>query len=446
MFDTDIESEFPAVDLDRLTADELAVWEAEPDPPAQVIPDDLAEWLPGPFLGVILSATDISRLSDYDRIVLLKARSRFIAHQQAEFYAELASIHAAVTEISPGFAIEEIFDGATAEVRAALSWTRRAAENHLGFSLDMLERLPQVWEALHAGKIDLAKARVLANETAHLEESTAQTVADTALERASQLTTGQLGAWLRLLSIAVNPEEAESRYIEAVEERRLVSEANVSGTSNLLGLDMAPHRVTAVKRRIDRIARSLKTREESRTMDQLRADVYLDLLSGKTAKKGEGGDRGVVHMTSDLKTLAKLAENPGELAGYGPVIADINRQVAQAQAKSEWRWTVTDPATGEIITGTTRRRPTAAQRRQVEAETPTCVFPGCRMPASRCDIDHNQAWADGGPTTNPNLGPFCRHDHVIRHQHGWKVKQLRPGVYQLTSRLGHIYTTTGLPP
>ena len=26
---------------------------------------------------------------------------------------------------------------------------------------------------------------------------------------------------------------------------------------------------------------------------------------------------------------------------------------------------------------------------------------------------------------------------------GWKVKQLRPGVYQLTSRLGHTYMTTG---
>jgi len=30
---------------------------------------------------------------------------------------------------------------------------------------------------------------------------------------------------------------------------------------------------------------------------------------------------------------------------------------------------------------------------------------------------------------------------------GWKVNQLRPGVYQLTSQLGHTYITTGgLPP
>ncbi|MEE8375472.1 MAG: HNH endonuclease signature motif containing protein [Acidimicrobiia bacterium] len=37
------------------------------------------------------------------------------------------------------------------------------------------------------------------------------------------------------------------------------------------------------------------------------------------------------------------------------------------------------------------------------------------MPATDCDLDHRNAWADGGPTTEDNLAPLCRHDHIVRH-------------------------------
>jgi hypothetical protein len=66
-------------------------------------------------------------------------------------------------------------------------------------------------------------------------------------------------------------------------------------------------------------------------------------------------------------------------------------------------------------------------------------------PPTRRQPDHNQEWAKGGATEPGNLAPFCRHDHVIKHK-GWKTRQVRPGVYQLTSPLGHTYTTGPDPP
>ena len=66
-------------------------------------------------------------------------------------------------------------------------------------------------------------------------------------------------------------------------------------------------------------------------MDQLRADVYLDLLLGADTN-GKGG---VVDIHVDLETLAGLSETPGELAGYGPVIADIARQTTNKQTKAK---------------------------------------------------------------------------------------------------------------
>jgi hypothetical protein len=68
------------------------------------------------------------------------------------------------------------------------------------------------------------------------------------------------------------------------------------------------------------------------------------------------------------------------------------------------------------------------------------------MPAINADLDHRTPYSDGGPTTDDNLGPLCRHDHCIRHQHAWTYTPLPNGTHQWTSRLGHTYTTSGTPP
>ena len=115
-----------------------------------------------------------------------------------------------------------------------------------------------------------------------------------------------------------------------------------------------------------------------------------------------------------------------------------------AQQKAEWRFTVTDE-NGQIVhTGITRRRPTAAQVRHIQSLQPTCTFPGCRMPARDCDLDHEVPWAKGGPTTVENLGPKCRHDHRLK-DHGWSHR-FADGQHIWTSPMGHTYITNRQSP
>ncbi|MCH7900361.1 MAG: HNH endonuclease, partial [Acidobacteria bacterium] len=115
--------------------------------------------------------------------------------------------------------------------------------------------------------------------------------------------------------------------------------------------------------------------------------------------------------------------------------------------KAEWRYTVTDPDTTQVIhTGTTTRRPTTALKRYVQAAYRHCVFPGCRMPSADCDLDHTVAVKDGGPTTENNLAPLCRHHHRAKHQAPWKPRRLPNGDHQFTSPLGHTYITSGRSP
>ncbi|MGI8518395.1 MAG: HNH endonuclease signature motif containing protein [Acidimicrobiia bacterium] len=178
-------------------------------------------------------------------------------------------------------------------------------------------------------------------------------------------------------------------------------------------------------------------------MDQIRADVLLDLLEGCQHQE-LGGRRPIVDLRVDLTTLIGLNDNPGEIPGFGPIIADLARQLADQQ-KSQWRFTVMDDCE-VVMTGTTRRRPSRPQRRRIEARHPSCVFPGCRAPSIHSDIDHRQRWADGGPTEDWNLAPLCDHNHGSKDRGGWHLEMVDRDTYKWTSPLGLKYLVEIEPP
>jgi hypothetical protein len=296
-----------------------------------------------------------------------------------------------------------------------------------------------------AGRIDRRRANLMVHGTDHLSDVVARQVADAALEKAPGLTTGQLTGLLRRLAVEADPDDAKHRFETAVDERRVTVEPGVDGTAHLHLWDAPPDRAARIRQRLDVLARSLRVAGESRTMDQLRADVMLDLLDPDTAHTVRS-QRGSLTLTVDVETLAGLSERSGDLGGYGPVIADIARQIADGSKDAELRFTVTDRDGRPIQAGVTRRRPTAEQTRLVETMYPTCVFPGCRIPASRCDLDHTTPWAEHHHTGVDNLAPLCRHDHRIRHHTGWSYRRTSTGDIQWTSPLGHRYTTSGRSP
>jgi hypothetical protein len=409
----------------------------------QVIPPRLDEMAPGPVLGTFLSGVDVGRLSGYDRVVVLRARQRMASHYTALVYTDMVSIADAYDAEYPDWSQAANAACAAAEIRSALHLTRRAADIELSFALDLCRRLPQVHQMLMSGLIDARRAKTIDRGTCHLSIGAARGVVERIAQAAPRLTTGELAARIKKLCIEADQDEATKRYKRALSDRRIIAEPTVDGTANLLGLDLPPDKVAAVTRRINEIARSLRGDGETRTMDQLRADVHIDLLQGKDHKTRS---KGVINMTVDLDTLAGLADHPGELNGFTPVISDIARQVAQDQPDSEWRYTVTDTETGQPVhTGTTRRRPTNAQRRRIESRTRTCVFPGCRMPAIDSDLDHTTGVAEGGATDDNNLAPLCRNDHCLKHN-GWTYKIQENGEFEWTSPLGHTYKNRRAPP
>ncbi len=438
----------PGTDIDMVTEfPELAALVDRSDRTPGV-PAGLDSIPPGAVLAGYLASIDVSEVSGFDQVTVLRAHQRMASHYQARLYTAMAAVTTTFEDADPepdvGF--HSAAEDAAVEVGTALQLTRRAADNEMGFALSLRRRLPQVHDMLQSGMIDIRRARCIDTSTAHLPIAAARNVVERIAEAAPELTTGQLRARIRKLCIETDPDDAKQRHDRAVTDRRIVMEPTLDGTCNLTGFDLPVADATRAANRINTIARSLRRKGETRTIDQLRSDVFLDLLNGTNHYTTTTRGRGTVHVTVDLDTLTALTEHPGELAGYGPVISDIARQIATESPDAEWRWTLTDTVTGEPITnGITSRRPTAQMRRNVETRHRWCVFPGCRMPSVESDLDHSKALQHGGKTSEHNLAPLCRFHHILKH-HGWTTEKLDNGGYQWTSPLGHTYTTRRAPP
>ncbi|MDN3353966.1 HNH endonuclease signature motif containing protein [Actinomadura sp. DC4] len=151
-----------------------------------------------------------------------------------------------------------------------------------------------------------------------------------------------------------------------------------------------------------------------------------DAGAGALALERAVGDQvGTVHLTVPLATMLGLSAEPGQAAGYGPLTAEVARQMAAVASSPATRWCVTvTGADGEPLHhGHLNYRPPAAMAHVVRALQPTCRFPGCTRPSRDCDLDHRVPYEQGGATCPCNLQPLCRRHHRTKAAKGWTVTQ-----------------------
>jgi len=323
-----------------LTCREMADGWAHPE--RHVLPDGLEEIVPGPYLAAIVSSADSSKLNGHDVVRLMQSRSRLSAHDEAGKLAAMAEVaHAPPCDPESGVlrSTDEV-EYAAVEVAAALTLTRRMSEIELSRAVSLTGRLVRVWRSMSRGDIDLGKAKIFDLTLGHLPAETVNAVLNQVLDEATGLTTGQLRARLGRLVLEIDPDGTKSSYEEELEERNVAVGSNPDHTANFSIYSAPPEDVTAARANVESIARSLKTREEPRTLEQIRADVALDLLMGRHFAESSGGGR--VDVTVPALTLAGLSDEPGHLGGFGPVFAEIARKTVRENIDGEWVFTVTD--------------------------------------------------------------------------------------------------------
>ncbi|MEI7660389.1 MAG: DUF222 domain-containing protein, partial [Actinomycetes bacterium] len=150
-----------------------------------------------------------------------------------------------------------------------------------------------------------------------------------------------------------------------------------------------------------------------------------------------------INVTIDLPTLLGLAENPGQLSGYGAIPASVARELA---SDASWKRFITDPLTGNLLDyGREKYEPPQALADFLLARDRTCRFPGCRQPATRTDIDHAHSWETGGETNIENLGLLCRRHHRLKTHGRWGLLSNLDGSCEWTSPVGKKYFVPARP-
>ena len=322
---------------------------------------------------------------------------------------------------------DEFFD---AEIAAAMHWTSRWTSDQIAMALALASKLPRTLDALKKGDIDLYKARVLYDRTLPLSADLAAEVEERVLSKAP----GQTGAQMRQLTnrvvMRVDPQGHRERAEERKKQRCTGIDALEDDMARIWAF-LPVHLAAACSARVDSIARQTHTPDDPRTLDQVRADVFADLLLATPDKAS--AVKVELYVTVSAATLMGLSEQPGEIAGHGMITADLARQLA---GDATWRRLLTDPVSGEALEfGTATYRPPAALRRFVWTRDRTCRFPGCMRASYQSDLDHTVPFPMG-TTSAANLGAFCRRHHRAKHRTAWQVSQPKPGRFCFRSPAG----------
>lgn len=343
-----------------------------------------------------------------------------------------------------------------AEVAAALRIGERAAHTQLDLARRLVHDFPRTLAALRIGDLPETHARALVHESCGLATPSLKPYEDQML-RAKDLGITRFERLAQRVRASLEPEALIERHREAVQERRVGLEAAPDGMAWYGALLPAQEAVGAAAA-VTGLARALKVEGETRTLSQLEADVFRDLIldavgavppamPGAAVVPSPAARRGVrpeVLLQVPVLTAMGLDNAPGALDGYGPVDAETARELC-AQAPGFIR-ILTDPADGATRSfGRTTYRVPAELKRFLRARDEVCRFVGCSRSAALCDIDHTVPWHEHGETVEANLAHLCRGHHRLKERGRWRVRHDPGGVLSWTSPTGRTYQTKPAP-
>lgn len=333
------------------------------------------------------------------------------------------------------------------ELAAALRITEYAAGDLIALALAVVRDHPAVHASLSRAGMTEQHADILVRELRALEPEHHERVRSEAIALAETLPVGTFRRALRKLVETVRSVTLTERHEAAVQNRRMLVEHVDDGMAwlHLYGPAVEAH---AVHARVTAIAKVLGQQDaETRTLDQLRSDVVFDLLiDGHTAAHPENarGIRASVAVTTPVLSLLDdahaTAADPPVVEGIGPIPIQTARELCGSA--HDWMRILTHPETGIVLSvGRDRYKPPPSLRKLVRWRADRCMAPGCHMPASRCEIDHNTAWEHGGHTSLDNLCPLCKGHHTVKHHGGWRVQQIQGsgGAIEWVSPTGRRY-------
>lgn len=334
-------------------------------------------------------------------------------------------------------------------------------------------------EEVCQGHLPTQKANVILNSAADLVPEHASQVISRAVVIAPDNNAPQLRRKVNRLVHALDPAAADARHDRAVAESRVEFVPAPDGMA-WINVFLPAQQATAAFHSIDALARQWREEDRQRRgedslvrdtedpvpLDMWRAQAFTALTTttvggvagcdaghhtghtaccdtGHDTRDNAGQDCGhnagqdcghnsghhsggrmgsgvEVHVTVAASTLLGLDDLPAELSRYGAISARQAREIAQ---DATWRRILTNDQGQTELVGSNTYKPGRILTRTVQHRDQTCTFPGCAVPALRCDLDHILAYDPDIPaveqTVAANLHALCRYHHNAKTHGGW---------------------------
>jgi len=447
--------------------------------PREILDIEVAELLkakPGYLtLGELIEINPLS-LSSAGRIDYLSALDRqesWICALKQEALVAIAGEYAD----EDGGVFGCVDDEEREDVATALRLSPTTAQSRIDVARVLIGHLPNTISALSTGEISVAHATVIARETATaikngLSPESVFRVEQTALAHAEFHTPGQVASKVKTAIAKLAPEDFEELVDRARDSRRVTFYPEADGMATVIAILPAEDAQTVMKSIEAYIVKRNQEEEACQcdglagiskdclhhshegaaewsmlSADMKRADALTAIASqalAALANDVQPHRRPItISVAIDLQTLIGLAENPGQLAGYGAIPASVARRLA---ADGNWQRFVSDPTTGNLLDfGREKYTPPQELVDYLLARDRICRFPGCRRTGQGSDIDHAQSWETGGETNPANLGLLCRRHHRMKTHGGWSLESNPDGSCLWKSPKGKTFFVPSRP-
>ena len=341
------------------------------------------------------------------------------------------------------------------DVATALRLSPTTAQSRIDVARVLVGHLPNTISALSTGEISVAHATVIARETATaikngLSPESVFRVEQTALAHAEFHTPGQVASKVKTTIAKLAPEDFEELVDRARDSRRVTCYPEADGMATVIAILPAEDAQTVMKS-IEAYILKQDAQDAADwsllSADMKRADALTAIASQALASMAHDVQPHrrpiTISVAIDLPTLLGLAENPGQLAGYGAIPASVARRLA---ADGNWQRFVSDPTTGNLLDfGREKYTPPQELVDYLLARDRICRFPGCRRTGQSSDIDHAQSWETGGETNPANLGLLCRRHHRMKTHGGWSLESNPDGSCLWKSPTGKTFFVPSRP-
>ena len=330
---------------------------------------------------------------------------------------------------------------------AALGISTRAGMGLLSDALELVGRLPAIWERVEALQVHPWRARRVAQATVSLSPAAAAYVD-------AQLAPILGSAGPTRIDRAL--EEARARFDtaeQAVEEDTQTTGWGVrlapspfgryAGTSLLEIIGDTPT-LTRLHDLITTTAHQLLDPQNPEDLEQRKIRAVAQITDRATSATDSpatvSGRSTRLYLHLDGSTLLDPTTGQGHAERLGPLTAGlVRRWLGQTRA------TILPVLRTDRTDAVDSHDPPAWMRELVILRDRFCVFPYCDRPSRDADLDHIEAYIemdDGGPpgqTRPDNLAPLCRGHHRAKTFGGWSYQPNPDGTYTWHTPHGHRY-------